>query len=232
MEHTHRHESAMNKARALGVLCLLVALYFSLVSCAGDGRTWMKSWSTVGTMTGSDGKQQEYKARLVDIRMEDCEVILDRVGSVEVRTASGTRIIPGLIAVREPQLIPPKALFCLHYERCEIKRFMHYDLESGKTTEAVMPDDLDPYFGPPSLSPSAEKIAYVAFDRKGGAGYRIRSYPSLQLVKASPMRPVHGGDVPWGEPEWLSECTVRFDSGNLAEEADKREWNRVEVGPQ
>ncbi len=221
----------MNQARALGISCLLVALYFSLVSCTGERKTWMKSWCTASTMTGSDGKQQRYETRLVDIRMEDCEVILQRVGKVEVRTASGTRIIPGLITVQEPQLIPPKTLFCLHYERCEIKRFVHYDLESGKTTEAIIPDDLDPYLGPPSLSPSAKKIAYIAFDREGGAGYRVRSYPRLQLVKASPMRPVHGGDVPWGEPEWLSEQTVRFDSENLAEEADKREWNRVELGP-
>jgi len=124
----------MNKARALGVSCLWVALSFSLASCASDGRAWMKGWSTLGTMTGSEEKQQRYKARLVDLRMEDCEVILQRVGSVEVRTASGTRIIPGLIAVREPQLIPPKTLFCVHYERCEIKRFLHYDLESGKKT--------------------------------------------------------------------------------------------------
>jgi hypothetical protein len=191
-----------------------------------------KGWSTTGTMTGSDGKQHTYEARLVGVRWDYCRVIYQRVGIVEVTIESNTRIIPGLVADAEVQFIAPKTLFCLHYEGCAIERFVLYDLESGKTTEAEMPDDLDSYFGPPSLSPSADKIAYVAFDRNGQASYRIRHYPGLQLIKASPMRPMHGGDVPLGQPEWISDQVVKFDTGALMEDADKTEWERVEVGPQ
>lgn len=214
----------------IAILCLFFVCCWSIASYGAGGRTRAQAWSATGTMTASDGKQHKYEVKLVDIRMEDCFVISQRVGKVKVRTASGTRIIPGLVVARKPQLLPPKTLFFLHYDQCEIKQFVHYDLESGKTIAAKMPDDLDPYFGPPSLSPSADKIAYITFDREGGAGYRIRHYPGLQLIKASPMRPVDGGDVPWEEPRWISDRAVQFDTENLAEEADKREWNRVDVG--
>lgn len=178
---------------------------------------------------GTGGNGVSYQAKLVNLRMQETEVGGLEVGEVEVTTPSGTQTIPNLVTSLLPQLIPPKTLFCLAFENCEIKRFIHYDLTSGRTVAVPMPDDLDPYFGPPSLSPTGDKIAYVSFDREGRAGYRIRAYPSLQLIKASAMRPLYGSDSPWSEPEWISDVVVRFDAEALVEGSDKNEWRAVTI---
>ena len=177
--------------------------------------------------TGGNGVP--YQAKLVNLRMQETEVGGLEVGEVEVTMPSGARTIPNLVTSLLPQLIPPKTLFCLAFENCEITRFIHYDLTSGRTVAVPMPDDLDPYFGPPSLSPTGDKIAYVSFDREGRAGYRIRAYPSLQLIKASAMRPLYGSDSPWNEPEWISDVVVRFDAEALVEGSDKNEWRAVTI---
>ena len=181
---------------------------------------------------GTGGNGVSYQAKLVNFSMQETEDGgLDplEVGEVEVTTASGTRIIPNVATSLLPEFIPPKTLFCLAYENGEINRFIHYNLTTGRATVVPMPDDLDPYFGPPSLSPAGDKIAYISFDREGGAGYRIRAYPSLRLIKASAMRPLYGGDSPWSEPEWISNTMVRFDVEGLVEDSDKDEWRAVTI---
>lgn len=180
-------------------------------------------------MLDARGDGVPYQAKLVNLRMQETEVGGLEVGEVEVTTSLGARTIPNLVTSLLPQLIPPKTLFCLAYENCEIKRFVHYDLTTGRTIAVPMPDDLDPYFGPPSLSPSGDKIAYVSFDRDGKASYRVRTYPSLRLIKASPMRPLYGSDSPWNEPEWISDVVVRFDAESLVENSDKNEWRAVTI---
>jgi len=182
------------------------------------------------TFLDAGGNGVPYQAKLVNLRMQETGWggRLE-VGEVEVTTPSGTRIIPNVVTSLPPQFIPPKTLFCLALENGEIKRFIHYDLTSGRTVAVPMPDDLASYVGPPSLSPSGDKIAYISFDRDNNAGYRIRAYPSLRLIKASAMRPQHGSESPWNEPEWISDTVVRFDVEYLVEESDRNEWRAVTV---
>ena len=196
---------------------------------AASSKTGGSGAGISNAVLGTGGIGVPYQAKLVNLRMQETEVGGLEVGEVEVTMPSGARTIPNLVTSLLPQLIPPKTLFCLAFENCEITRFIHYDLTSGRTVAVPMPDDLDPYFGPPSLSPTGDKIAYVSFDREGRAGYRIRAYPSLQLIKASAMRPLYGSDSPWNEPEWISDVVVRFDAEALVEGSDKNEWRAVTI---
>ena len=188
-----------------------------------------EGWAFEGSAQGVKGDAFHYSVKLIDIDFEDCGVLLGITGSVQVTAKETTTVVPGIRAALEPQFLSPRNLFLLSHRSCEISSAWLYDMESREIKQVVLPDDLDRYFGPPSLSPQGDKIAYQVFNRDGQAAYSIRSWPSLRLLKESRMCPISGGDTPWLRPTWLSNDAVKFDTDGLVEDRDIKEWKRVAI---
>jgi hypothetical protein len=142
--------------------------------------------------------------------MEDSGPVGFNTGEVLV-TLKGEKIRLSHRTYLSPQVIGDK-VYILPSREGEIQGIVAFEPLTRKEKRYPLPKDMDPYFGPPAISPDGKKIAYTHFDRQGKAVDIIRSWPELRVISKSKKRKIPGTDVPSNQPVWQGDQCV-FDRG-------------------
>lgn len=116
--------------------------------------------------------------------------------------------IPHVLTDELPLQARPGQLFIFGYEADAIKAVYQYDAYTRRLGELRLPDDFNPLYSSPSISPSGEHIAYLDVPRNGTAAAVVRSWPALDLVWKTESITISATDYYTPATRWLSPDTA------------------------
>lgn len=101
---------------------------------------------------------------------------------VEVRIGSRVDTLPGVLTSELPVVSPESVLSGFAYEADGITAAYAYDARRRRFTWLRLPEDFNPYYSAPSISPDARHLAYVIVPGNSTASASVRSWPGRRLV--------------------------------------------------
>jgi hypothetical protein len=176
-------------------------------------------------MPSAAGSGTDVQVQLVDSVFWEHELGDGFLRRVEVRHAGRADTLPGLLVLAPPVLAGDR-LFGFEYDQDAVVAGFRYDVRRRRLRRSTLPDDLNPVFSEPALSPDARHVAYVAVPGDATGWAVVRTWPGGRLVVRSDAVEVPATDSPGGNgSRWISPDTaeVFIETGAATESG----WYRV-----
>jgi hypothetical protein len=176
-------------------------------------------------MPSAPGQGGEVQVQLVDSVFWEHELGDGFLRRVEVRHAGRADTLPGLLVLAPPVLAGDRLFGFEHHQDAVVAGF-RYDVRRRHLRRFRLPDDLNPVFSEPALSPDARHVAYVAVPGDATGWAVVRTWPGGRLRVRSDAVEVPATDSPGGNgSRWISPDTaeVFIETGAATESG----WYRV-----
>jgi hypothetical protein len=175
--------------------------------------------------TSAAGPAADVQVQLVDSVAWEHELGDGFLRRVEVRHAGRSDTLPGLLVFAPPVLAGDR-LFGFEYHQDAVVAGFRYDVRRRRLRRFPLPDDINPVFSEPSLSPDGRHVAYVSVPGDATGWAVVRTWPAGRLRVRSDRVQVPATDSPGGNgSRWISPDTAEvFIETGFATESG---WYRV-----